>query len=119
MDYGRILSIAFAISTIGLILLLSRSFTQEPTLLSSITHDNIGSRVYVKGQVGGLRPSPDGHLFFQLNDEMGTIKVVVFSDVTKKLPCILEGKNIEMRATVQDYRGEIELIPSKATYVKC
>jgi hypothetical protein len=64
MDYGRILSIAFAISTIGLILLLSRSFTQEPTPLSSITHDNIGSRVYVKGQVGGLRPSPDGHLFF-------------------------------------------------------
>ncbi|MFQ5800409.1 MAG: exodeoxyribonuclease VII large subunit, partial [Candidatus Hydrothermarchaeales archaeon] len=92
---------------------------QEPVPISSITPENIGSRVYVKGEVSGLRTSPQGHMFFMLSDDAGGIKVVVFKDVAKELGCIEEGRSIELRGVVDEYHGEIEVIPAKAADVRC
>jgi DNA/RNA endonuclease YhcR with UshA esterase domain len=119
MDEPKLLAISLAISTIGLILLLFVSATQQPMPISAITPDDIGSKAFVKGAVSELRMSPDGHLFFVLSDGEGSIKAVAFADVAKDLPCVENGRVIEMRGFVDEYRGEIEIIPSKAEDVKC
>jgi DNA/RNA endonuclease YhcR with UshA esterase domain len=119
MEEGKILALSFAISTLGLILLLIVSAAQDPMPISSITPDDIGSRVYLSGEVSGLRTSQEGHLFFHLSDKEGTIKVATFNEVAKELPCIENGKLIEMRGVIDDYRGEIEIIPSKAEDIRC
>ncbi len=119
MDEPKLLALSLAISTIGLFMLLFVSATQEPMPISAITPDDIGSRAYVKGTVSELRTSPDGHLFFVLSDTQGSIKAVAFADVAKDLPCVENSRVIEIRGLVDEYRGEIEIIPSRAEDVKC
>lgn len=120
MEEARLLALSLAVSTIGLLLLIFISAFQEPTPLSSITPEDIGSRVYVKGVVKELRQSPEGHLFFTLTDEAdGAVKVAVFRDVAKDVSCIGENRALELRGGVEEYRGEIEIISSKAADIKC
>lgn len=119
MEEGRILALSLAVSTIGLLLLVFLAATQEPASISSITPEDIGSRVYVKGEVSGLRTSTQGHMFFMLSDDGEGVKVVAFNDVAKELGCVEEGRNIELRGVVDEYHGEIEVIPAKAADVKC
>ena len=120
MEEGRLLALSLAVSTIGLLLLVFLTIFQEPTPLSSITPEDIGSRVYVKGVAKGLRSSPEGHVFFTLTDDAdGAVKIAVFKDVAKAVSCIEENRAVEIRGGVEEYRGEIEIIPSKAVDIKC
>jgi DNA/RNA endonuclease YhcR with UshA esterase domain len=87
--------------------------------ISAITPDEIGSRVYVKGEVSDLRETLDGHLIFKLNDDIGSITIFAFEDLAKDLSCVENGRAIEVRGTVDEYRDVIEIIPLKATDVTC
>ena len=119
MDEQKILGISLILSTIGLFILIFVSVAQEPSDISSITPDEIGSRVYLKGQITGLRTSQEGHRFFYLSDGENQIKVAIFKGVGDVTGCIKEGGRVNIRAAVDEYRGELEIIPSKTSDITC
>lgn len=113
------LGLSFALSTIGLVLLFMVSEAQGPVPISSLTPDDMGSGVYVKGTVHGLRRSADGHLFFVLEDGEGRINVAIFKGVAHDVSCVEEGREIALRGVVDEYRGELEVVPRRAGDVEC
>ncbi len=119
MDEGKIIAISLAVSTVGLLMLIYLSAANEPTPISAITPDDIGSWVVVRGKIVEMRPSVEGHVFFTLTDGRGRIRVAAFKEVAQDLRCLEEGRNIELKGLIEEYRGEIEIIPSRAADVKC
>lgn len=118
MEDGRVLAVSLGVSTAGLILLILMVLTKPPLPISTITPEDIGSRVHVTGTIKDLYRNPDGHVFFILSGEED-IKVVVFKDLAAKNDCFYSGKKIILRGSVEEYMGELEVIPSKAADIQC
>ncbi len=118
MEEGRVLAVSLAVSTAGLILLIFLVLTKPPLPISAITPEDIGSRVHVTGTAKDLYRNPDGHVFFTLSGE-ADIKVVVFKDLAAKNGCLSPGKRIILRGAVEEYMGELEVIPSKTADIRC
>ena len=85
---------------------------------SKITHKSyVGKIVNVTGQVRGVFRN-GGHVFFTLQDETGSVKVVLWEDTLDALKIkgvdiesIKDGAHINIVGSVQIYRGELEVIP--------
>ncbi len=119
MEDGRILAISLGVSTLGLIMLFLLSATQGPVPISSITPEDMGSRVFVKGHVEDYESSGEGHMFFYLKDNGSRIRVAIFKEVAGEINCGAEGEEMELWGVVDEYRGELEIIPSKSVDVRC
>ena len=77
----------------------------------------IGKTVNVTGEITGMFRSK-GHVFFDLKDDTGKIKVVIWEDVLEFLEInnvniseIRNGNGINIIGNVQLYKGELEIIP--------
>jgi DNA/RNA endonuclease YhcR with UshA esterase domain len=119
MKEGQILGLSLAVSTMGLVLLFFLSGIQDPVPVSYISPDDIGSRVYVKGEVSNVVASAEGHVFLTLQDDSGSVKVAIFKSVTKNVYCLDDGRSVALRGTVDEFRGEIEIVPAKARDIEC
>jgi len=82
-----------------------------------ITGEMVGKVVNVSGEVAGLWEN-NGHLFFRLEDDSGSVKIVVWRDFReliseKGLNEIKNGMELNVIGTVEIYRGELEVIPMR------
>ena len=85
--------------------------------IGDIDRSFIGKTVNITGEITDLYSSK-GHLFFDVKDETGGIKVVLWNETLELLDIskintseITEGKGINVVGNVQLYRGELEVIP--------
>ena len=126
MNDKTLLKISLIISTIGLILLfLVSSYTRPPNVkISEITYDDVGRYTVIQGKISSKNVHKDGHIFLDISDETGTMKVVLFSSTAETLEsgtlaCLKKGKSIEIKGKVDEYKGSLEILPKEGTDVKC
>ena len=108
MEERLLLRISLLVSIIGLValFLIANSIVFEKVLIEDIMPDDIGRGIKACGEVENKFTSKKGHTFFDLNDESGGIKVVVFNSTQTEDP----GNNICVTGRVDLYKGEIEII---------
>lgn len=85
--------------------------------IGEIGRSYVGKSVNITGEVTGLFTS-DGNIFFDLKDDTGKVKVVLWEDTLEVMEMknvnvseITNGKFMNILGNVQIYRGEIEVIP--------
>lgn len=85
--------------------------------IGEIDKSFIGRTVNVTGEITGVFESK-GHIFFDLKDDTGKIKVVLWEDTVEFLDInnvnvseIKNGNEINIIGNVQLYKGELEVIP--------
>jgi exodeoxyribonuclease VII large subunit len=80
--------------------------------LNGLLEDSVG-RVWVSGEISGLRRPSSGHLYFTLKDDVGQIRAALFRSAAGRIPFTLEdGLEVVLYADVQIYeaRGDLQLI---------
>jgi len=92
--------------------------------IADITTDFAGRTVNISGTVSGLYIHRNGHMFFNLDDGTGKIKVVLWDTVIEEMRMkginvsdIRNGVNLQVTGDVKLYRGQLEIIP-RASGVK-
>ena len=100
-----------------LIYLLTLSVSSLHVKIGELDKSYTGKIVNVTGQVRGVFRN-GGHVFFTLQDETGSVKVVLWEDTLDALKIkgvdiesIKDGAHINIVGSVQIYRGELEVIP--------
>ncbi len=86
MNEGTTKKISVLVAIIGLVLLYYVSANIQPVRadISTITAEDIGSTVLVCGNITTHREK-DGHIFMDISDETGKIRLVVFSSYIGKV----------------------------------
>ncbi|MBU0898998.1 MAG: exodeoxyribonuclease VII large subunit [Nanoarchaeota archaeon] len=80
--------------------------------IGEISNNFLGTSVTVSGEINNLYKHKDGHLFFNLADETGEIKTVIWDDVVKQLEIDLKnGDKLKITGEITTYKGDLELIP--------
>jgi exonuclease VII large subunit len=123
MNEEKMLRICLAGSILGLLALyfIATNLAAVHVKIGEVSGNLMGSVVKVDGEVGDFYEHSSGHLFFNLMDESGRIRVVVWSDMAEELGLtgfnvsgIRDGARLEITGTVEMYRGELELIPLRS-----
>ncbi len=119
MRERELIKASFFISTIGLIILYI-SNPQPAFVKISEIENKLDQRVVISGEIESLKIHENGHIFLEVKDETGEIKVVIFKNVVKKLKkeltCLEVNRNVSIEGKVTKYRGEIEVV---AEEVRC
>ena len=117
MDNKLILKISLAIAMIGIIGLYVFTSTSQNFMEISQIPDYMGQRVSVEGTVDKYYTSKDGHVFFDLHDMSGIVKVVAFRNSNIEAAYNLqEGEKIILTGKVQEYKNDLEIIASKIDF---
>jgi len=113
MDNKLILKISITMSIIGIIgLYIFTSVSLNVVDVREISNF-IGERVTVEGTVDKYYVSKDGHVFFDLHDFSGLVKVVAFRNSNiEQAYKIEDGKEITVTGKVQEYKNDLEIIAS-------
>ncbi len=89
--------------------------------IGEITGEIIGNTVVVKGTVSDVYFHKDGHIFFNLKDETGEVKIVLWDDTVKQLELnhvkvreLKNGDRLEVTGVVELYKGTLEIVPLRA-----
>lgn len=113
MQDKTLLKISIFTSIVGIVALY---FIMQPAeiRIGDINRNYIGKSVKVLGEISSRYESKDGHIFLNLADSSGKIKVIIFknSKVEKSLEI---GQMIEVSGKVEEYKGELEIIPKTIT----
>lgn len=112
----KISVIGVSISLVLLYLITSQIFSSS-VKIGEIDRSFVGKTVNITGEVTGIFQSK-GHVFFDLKDDTGKVKVVLWEDTLELLEInnvntseIRNGKSINIIGDVQLYKGELEVIP--------
>ena len=106
-------------SVIGIfsIYLLSFTIVAEEIGAGEITGMYVGKKVSVSGRVENLRLHSNGHIFFDLRDDTGSIDVVIWEDRAEQLRLagtdmgrIRDGAGIRITGMVELYRGSVQVV---------
>ncbi|MFQ6136398.1 MAG: exodeoxyribonuclease VII large subunit [Candidatus Hydrothermarchaeales archaeon] len=126
MNDSELLKISLLVSTIGLIMLFAISSYSQPPLvkISEITYDDVGGYVIVNGKIIKKSVHRDGHIFLDIADETGKMKVVIFSGTAntiknETLSCLKVGNTLNVKGKVDEYRGALEMVPKDGVDVEC
>lgn len=110
-----ILSLLCSVLGLSLMLLATNLREAERVTIEEIEPKDVGRFVAVEGNV--CSSYYNKHLFFEIKDETGKIKVVVFENSINDLgiePKSLEkGREVRVEGFVKRYRGEMEIIPER------
>ena len=113
----NIIKISIALTIVGIIGLYIFTSTSQTYVEIYDLKDFIGQRVTVKGTVGGYYTSKDGHVFFDLQDQSGACKAVVFrSSNIEAAYNLKDGEKIIITGKVQEYKDSLEIIASKIDF---
>ncbi len=118
MNDKNLLKLCLFCSVLGLaILFIGVQLAEaEKVDIGDVDADYIGHLVSVEGTVYSRYYNGE-HLFFTLKDETGKIKVVIFESGIKKMRIepdeIIKNLEIGVEGKVQEYQGEIEIIPER------
>lgn len=112
----KISVIGVSISLVLLYIVTSQVFSSS-VKIGEIDKSSIGKIVNITGEITGMFQSK-GHVFFDLKDDTGKVKVVLWEDTLEFLDInnvniseIRNGKSINIIGDVQSYKGELEVIP--------
>ena len=107
----RMCLIGSIIGITGILVIVSQ-MTYETVNIGDISDETIGETINVSGIVTDKYVHENGHIFFSISDEIGSIKTVVWSDLASSLPdeTIKEKNKINVVGNVNLYEGEHELI---------
>ena len=115
-DLMKISIFGLLISIVVLYFFTNYSFSIH-VKIGDIDRSFIGKTVNITGEITDLYSSK-GHLFFDLMDETGEIKIVLWNETLELLDIskiniseVSEGKRINVIGNVQLYKGELEVIP--------
>ena len=110
MEEKLIRNISLLCSFLGLIalLIISRNFQLEQTLIEKITYEDTGKVVKICGEVVSKHSSKTGHQFLKLSDNTGVIDVVIFNTTAKKFN--FDFDNACVTGTVDEYENKLEVI---------
>jgi len=117
MEDSNLMKLSILMSIVGLIVLfvLTSNFVDmKPVKIYEVTDDLIGEPVKVVGFVHGYRES-NGHRFFDLEDDTGKIKIVVFDGTFDD--DIENNIEIEIFGNLDEYKGELEIIGKEISFL--
>ena len=80
--------------------------------LNALLEDRVG-RVWVAGEISGLRRPPSGHLYFTLKDDRAQLGAALFRGAASRVPFALEdGLEVVLYADLEIYgpRGDLQLV---------
>lgn len=123
MNESELLRVCIIGSVLGIIALYI--LTSQPVYnnvkIGEVDNSCIGNIVNITGNVVNLYEHRDGHLFFDLDDGTGSIKVVLWDDVLRRLELdgvnishIENGVKLQVLGTVEIYKGEFEVLPIRS-----
>lgn len=82
-----------------------------------ISQNHVGMKVRVSGVVEDLREHRNGHIFFEIRDDTGSVDVVIWEDRVEQFGMsgidvgeIREGTGIEITGNVELYRGNVQVV---------
>lgn len=106
MDERTLLKVALICALVGILILIiiSDRITYSKSNISSITLNQTGSDVLIKGQVSSIQETPNLFIF-TLQDDTGKIKVVAFKEKIK----LQEGQIVEVLGTTKEYNSKPEI----------
>ncbi|MCK4335957.1 MAG: exodeoxyribonuclease VII large subunit [Candidatus Aenigmarchaeota archaeon] len=112
----KISVIGVSVSLVLLYIITSQNLSFHVNI-GDIDRSFTGKTVNVTGEITGMFRSK-GHVFFDLKDDTGKVKVVIWEDILEFLEInnvnvseISNGNEINIIGNVQLYRGELEVIP--------
>ena len=120
MEEHNMRVLALLCSVAGLVILYFSSALAEqaatPVALNSIAMDDAGTSVKVCGNITSCKTT-NGHVFLQLLDTTGTLRLVVFNTTAIRInaSCSLNGRSACAMGQIQEYppgSGSIEMIAS-------
>jgi DNA/RNA endonuclease YhcR with UshA esterase domain len=86
----------------------------DPTAIEALG-SLLGERVIVKGQVAHIQENSEGRTLF-VQDETGTLAVFIWDNILERIPqreaLNKPGARVQIAGTLQEYRGELELLPA-------
>ena len=105
----KLMKLCLAMSFIGIIVLffVVQSIEPRQASIAEINNDMVGELVAVSGVAGNVYNSEDT-LFFDLSDNGGKIKVVMFQSSTE----ISQGNAVTVTGKVSLYKNELEIVAS-------
>ncbi|WP_456475177.1 exodeoxyribonuclease VII large subunit [Candidatus Pyrohabitans sp.] len=123
MRDSEVISLSLAASTLGLLLLFFAASISEPRELDigELSGDYLGAQVKIEGEVMKLRYHEAGHIFLRVSDGTGEVAVPLFKGVAEKVDrsCLKKGAKIVLTGRVEEYRGELEVIPREGDDIRC
>jgi aspartyl-tRNA synthetase len=120
MKENKLIRICLIGSCIGIlaIYVISFSLVSQEYLIGDVNKNMIGQNVKLIGSPTNIYHHINGHMFFDLTDDSGSIKVVIWENVKEQLAMQgtdLRGLNkdniIECSGEIELYKGELEIIP--------
>lgn len=121
MDEKTVARLSLICSLTGLAAIYVGAVSTRPrmTPIASLDNGFVGLQVVISGQVIDYREHRDGHLFLKLRDDSGeVVSVPIFSRVRAELESIELLDVVEVKGEVVLYRGELEVVPERASDVK-
>ncbi|KXA91687.1 hypothetical protein AKJ57_00320 [candidate division MSBL1 archaeon SCGC-AAA259A05] len=121
MKENSIAKLSLLCSLIGMVLIYFGSARKSSlTPISQIDKDFVGLKVKISGQVLDLAKHAEGHLFLKVKDSSdGVISVPIFAKINSKLEKRIELlDNIQIKGIVEEYNGELEVLPEKAESIQ-
>lgn len=129
MNESVMFRICIAGSIAGLIALYLITINIAPldVKIGEVTGMLIGNIINVRGTVTDFYEHEDGHYFFRIRDDTGSLRVVMWDDIVKQLSLggidvdeIGNGVMMDITGTLEIYKGDLELIPlrSQARIIK-
>lgn len=119
-----ILIVCFLSSVLGLSLIYFAATKIEPKFLDidQIDTDFLGKTVSTQGTVTSKYISKGGHVFLTISGNRAKIQVPLFSNFVKNLdfdPTIIKTKSeISITGTVDEYEGQLQIVPRKPSDLK-
>ncbi|MCD6590836.1 MAG: OB-fold nucleic acid binding domain-containing protein [Candidatus Aenigmarchaeota archaeon] len=108
--------VGFVISLI-LLYLISSNLNEPHVNIGDINSEFVGKCVNITGEIVNVKRK-DGHIFLDVKDRTGKIKVILWNDIIHylemknvKMNEIRTGTKINIVGHVQVFRGEAEIIP--------
>jgi len=103
-----------------LFLAASMAHPQEVDI-GSLSSSMLGAKVRVSGEIVKVRIHEDGHVFLRVRDDSGEVAVPIFRNVAQEVDnrCLALGMRISVVGRVQEYRGELEVVPWEGDDVRC
>jgi len=114
-------------SVIGLVLIYIAAINLEPKQieLKDITPELVGRSVSTKGEIVYRRTHDAGHLFLTISDDDTEIAVPLFAGYLNTLKEVglteddfYEGAEILVSGLVDEYQGQLQIIPRRVNDVK-
>jgi DNA/RNA endonuclease YhcR with UshA esterase domain len=122
-----IILLSLVCSIAGLVLIYVSSLYIEPTKLriSDINSELVGRFVATSGKITTKRSSDAGHIFLTVSDNKSSIQVPLFASFMNTLKenempenNLRIGIEVYVSGLVEEYQGQLQIIPRKITDFK-